>query len=132
MTSTETLKETLKQWENFWIMKLETLAPLGLNQDLNWINFMQIFCSPPLLFVSAYGLKYLKSVIKWHQIFFSTCKSQIWHITWERPQLKLVAKNSLFLLVVSPFHLVQPIYKYIYIYIIYYILYIYIIYKISI
>ena len=34
-TSTETLKERLKQRENFWIMKLETLAPLGLNQDLN-------------------------------------------------------------------------------------------------
>ena len=26
---------SLKQRENFWIMKLETLAPLGLNQDLN-------------------------------------------------------------------------------------------------
>ena len=34
-TSTETLKERLKQQENFWIMKLEILAPLGLNQDLN-------------------------------------------------------------------------------------------------
>ena len=34
-TSTETLKERLKQRENFWIMKLETLAPLGLNQELN-------------------------------------------------------------------------------------------------
>ena len=30
-TSTETLKERLKQQENFWIMKLETLVPLGLN-----------------------------------------------------------------------------------------------------
>ena len=56
-TSTETLKERLKQRENFWIMKLETLAPLGLNQDLNWIHFMQTFRSPPLFFVSAYGLK---------------------------------------------------------------------------
>ena len=34
-TSTETLKERLKQRENFWIMKLETLAPHGLKQDLN-------------------------------------------------------------------------------------------------
>ena len=34
-TSTETLKERLKQQENFWIMKLDTLAPHGLNQDLN-------------------------------------------------------------------------------------------------
>ena len=34
-TSTETLKERLKQRENFWIMKLETLASHGLNQDLN-------------------------------------------------------------------------------------------------
>ena len=30
-TSTETSKERLKQRENFWIMKRETLAPLGLN-----------------------------------------------------------------------------------------------------
>ena len=56
-TSTETLKERLKQQENFWIMKLETLAPLGLNGDLNWIHFMQTFCSPPSFFVSTYGLK---------------------------------------------------------------------------
>ena len=34
-TSTEILKERAKQRETFWIMKLETLAPLGLNQDLN-------------------------------------------------------------------------------------------------
>ena len=32
-TSTEKLKERLKQRENFWLMKLETLEPLGLNQD---------------------------------------------------------------------------------------------------
>ena len=56
-TSTETLKERLKQRENFWIMKLETLAPLGLNQDLNWIPFMQPFLSSPFFFVSAYGIK---------------------------------------------------------------------------
>ena len=35
ITSTKTLKERLKQGENFWIMKLETLAPLGLNTDLH-------------------------------------------------------------------------------------------------
>ena len=57
--STETLKERQKQQENFWIIKLETLASLGLNQDLNWIHFMQTFRSPPLFFVSAYGLKQL-------------------------------------------------------------------------
>ena len=34
-TSTDTLKERLKQQENFWIMKLETLVPHGLNQGLN-------------------------------------------------------------------------------------------------
>ena len=56
-TSTETLKERLKQWENCWIMKLETLLPLGLSQDLNWIHFMQTFCSSPLFLVSAYGPK---------------------------------------------------------------------------
>ena len=91
-TSTEALRERLKHWENFWILKLETLAPLGLNQDLNWIHFMETFRSPPLFFVSAYGLKYLTSVVKWRQISFSTCKSQIWHIPWEWPQPKLVGK----------------------------------------
>ena len=30
-TSAETLKERLKQRENLWILKLETLAPHGLN-----------------------------------------------------------------------------------------------------
>ena len=44
-TSTGTLQEALKQPENFWIMKLEILAPHSLNQDLNWIHFMQIFRS---------------------------------------------------------------------------------------
>ena len=34
-TPTETIKERLKQRENFWIIKLETLTPPGLNQDLN-------------------------------------------------------------------------------------------------
>ena len=33
-TITETLKERLKQRENFWIVKLETLAPQGLNRDI--------------------------------------------------------------------------------------------------
>ena len=55
--TTESLKERLKQWENFWIMELETLVPLSLNQDLNWNHFMQTFRSPPLFFVSAYCLK---------------------------------------------------------------------------
>ena len=57
--STETLKERRKQQENFWIMKLETLASLGLKQELNWIHFMQTFRSSLLFFVSAYGLKQL-------------------------------------------------------------------------
>ena len=55
--SADTLKERRKQQENFWIMKLETLASLGLNQDLNWIHFMKTFRSPLLCFVSAYSLK---------------------------------------------------------------------------
>ena len=53
----KTFNERLKHRENFWIMKLDTLAPLGLNPDLNWIHFMQTFHSPPLFFVSACGLK---------------------------------------------------------------------------
>ena len=34
-SSTEILKERLKQRENFWIRKLKTLAPYGLNQERN-------------------------------------------------------------------------------------------------
>ena len=60
-TSTETLKQRLKQQENFWIMKLEILASLGMNQDLNWIHLMRIFGSPPLFL--SYGLKYVHDVV---------------------------------------------------------------------
>ena len=34
-TSSEILKERLKRGETFWIKKLKTLTPSGLNQDLN-------------------------------------------------------------------------------------------------
>ena len=34
-TSTKTLKLRLKERENFWIKKLKTLTPYGLNQELN-------------------------------------------------------------------------------------------------
>ena len=33
--ATETLKERLKNRENFWIIKLRTLTPNELNQELN-------------------------------------------------------------------------------------------------
>ena len=33
--SKEILKERLKTRETFWIKKLKTLTPLGLNHDLN-------------------------------------------------------------------------------------------------
>ena len=33
--ATETLKERLKNRESFWIIKLRTLTPNGLNQELN-------------------------------------------------------------------------------------------------
>ena len=33
--ATETLRERLKHRENFWIIKLRTLTPNGLNQELN-------------------------------------------------------------------------------------------------
>ena len=34
-THTETLKLRLRERENFWIKKLKTLTPYGLNQELN-------------------------------------------------------------------------------------------------
>ena len=34
-TLTETLKLRLRERENFWIKKLKTLTPYGLNQELN-------------------------------------------------------------------------------------------------
>ena len=33
--SRKTKKNLLKRWENFWILKLETFKPKGLNQELN-------------------------------------------------------------------------------------------------
>ena len=33
--SKDTLRLQLKQGEDFWIIKLKTLAPKGLNQELN-------------------------------------------------------------------------------------------------
>ena len=33
--NTEKIKERLKQRENFWTLKLETLTPKGLNQEVN-------------------------------------------------------------------------------------------------
>ena len=68
--------------------KLETLVPHGLIQDLNWSHAMQMCHYLPLFFVFAYGLKKLMSVI----ISSSTCISQILHICWERPRLRLVGK----------------------------------------
>ena len=34
-TEKDTLKFRLKRWEDFWIQKLKTLTPKGLNQELN-------------------------------------------------------------------------------------------------
>ena len=34
-TSTEVLKQRVKDRENYWIKRLKTLAPFGLNQELN-------------------------------------------------------------------------------------------------
>ena len=34
-TSTEVLKQRLKDWENYWIKILKALTPFGLNQGLN-------------------------------------------------------------------------------------------------
>ena len=34
-TSTEVLKQRLKERENYWIKRLKTLTPFGLNQELN-------------------------------------------------------------------------------------------------
>ena len=33
--SRDTMKNLLKERENFWILKLETLKPKGINQELN-------------------------------------------------------------------------------------------------
>ena len=49
----------LKERESFWIKKLKTLTPYGLNQELNWYHVMQ-YRHPQCSFysfLSAYGLK---------------------------------------------------------------------------
>ena len=42
-SSTEILKQLLKQRENFWVKKLKTIAPYCLNQELNQIHNAQFF-----------------------------------------------------------------------------------------
>ena len=42
-TSTEVLKQKLKDRENYWIKRLKTLTPFGLNQELNYVHEMQYF-----------------------------------------------------------------------------------------
>ena len=53
---TETLKLRLKERENFWIKKLKTLTPHGLNQELNWYHVMQYLQCLLYFLLSAYGL----------------------------------------------------------------------------
>ena len=55
-TPTETLKLRLKERENFWIKKLKTLTPYGLNQELNWYQVMQYPQCSLYFLISAYGL----------------------------------------------------------------------------
>ena len=54
---TETLKLRLKERENFWIKKLKTLTPYGLNQELNRYHVMQYPQCSLYFLLSAYGLK---------------------------------------------------------------------------
>ena len=54
-TSTEILKLRLKDIENYWIKKLKSLTPFGLNQELNLLHDMQYFFRSRLFLLSAYG-----------------------------------------------------------------------------
>ena len=47
----------LKERESFWIKKLKTLTPYGLNQELNWYHVMQYPQCSLYFLLSAYGLK---------------------------------------------------------------------------
>ena len=57
----EKIKERLKQRENFWILTLETPAPKGLNQKLNYYCCVHHFVH--LLALPKYMLIFLKYVI---------------------------------------------------------------------
>ena len=53
--SRETKKNLLKQRENFWILKLETLKPKGLNQELNKeVKRMHFISTQPSSFFNAF------------------------------------------------------------------------------
>ena len=54
-TSTEVLKQRLKNRENCWIKRLKTLTPFSLNQELNYVHGMQYFFRSPLFLLSTYG-----------------------------------------------------------------------------
>ena len=73
-TSTETLKEKLKLRENVRIMKLETLAPPGLNQDLIWIHFIQTFRSLIYIYYSKYIINNLQTYTEDTNIKYKTRK----------------------------------------------------------
>ena len=86
ITSTETLKETLKKQENFWIMKLETLAPRGLNQDLNW--GLSVRCHFFIFYFFQFCIWSKKNDVSRTMTsnILQYFKSQILHIPWERPR----------------------------------------------
>ena len=97
-------------------MKLEmTSAALDLNQDINWILFMQIsFTSIICRFcmwskITDVSRKMMSNILQHLQITNPTypLRTATAETNWE---------HSLLLLLVSPFHLVQLIYIYMYIY----------------
>ena len=56
-TPTETLRLRLKERETFWIKKLETAIPYGLNQELDSYHVMQYPQCSLYFLLSVYGLK---------------------------------------------------------------------------
>ena len=47
-TTTEETRKLLKKWENFWILKVTSLYPGGLNQKLDVIYWLYLPSSAPL------------------------------------------------------------------------------------
>ena len=52
----EVLKQRLENRKNYWIKKLKTLTPFGLNQEINLLHGMQYFFCSLLFLLSTYGL----------------------------------------------------------------------------
>ena len=60
-TDIDALKIRLKRTEDFWILKLDTVTPKGLNQELNNVK-VTMYCIHYIMFISEYHLTTITTI----------------------------------------------------------------------